>query len=149
PLPPSGRQAANLDNNSGPETTDEQALTNHAVVTGTYEGAPASASGDLTRTAEDLAIVKFVDHGSIAQGDISTWSLRVRSSEYRVFGGRCDRGHAAGRPVPARCEQLRELGPAQRRVRPGGGHGAVDGVQRGHRARRRQLHDRVGRRLGS
>ncbi len=44
-----------------------------------------TASDDLTRTAEDLAVQKGVTPTTISQGQISTWSLRVRSSEYRRF----------------------------------------------------------------
>ncbi len=91
-----GPQTANLDNNSGPETTDEQPLTNHAFAEGTYRGddpdpllhLPVSDATTLTRTAEDLAVAKSVDPAEIAQQGISEWTLRFRTSEYRrVTGG--------------------------------------------------------------
>lgn len=91
-----GEQAANLGNNSGPETTDEQRLTNYATASGIYRGndsnpalhLPVSDETTLTRTAEDLAVVKSVDPGEIRQNGISTWSLLFRTSEYRrVTGG--------------------------------------------------------------
>ena len=37
----------------------------------------------LTRTAEDLRLLKSVTPGTINQGQISTWSLRIDTSEYR------------------------------------------------------------------
>ena len=80
-----GPQGANLGNNTGPETSDEQALTNRASVTGLYNGVtPATDDDLLTRTAEDLRVLKSVDAPSIAQGQISTWSLNIASSEYRT-----------------------------------------------------------------
>jgi uncharacterized repeat protein (TIGR01451 family)/fimbrial isopeptide formation D2 family protein len=84
PTPASLDQASNLDNNSGPETQDEQALTNYATAAGLFDGTvPVSDGGTLTRTAEDLAVQKSVDEDTISQGEVSTWSLRVRTSEYR------------------------------------------------------------------
>ncbi len=61
-----GAQAANLDNNSGPETYDEQPLLNGAIAAGSYQspisGARAvSDEGTLARTAEDIAIQKSND----------------------------------------------------------------------------------------
>lgn len=91
-----GAQTANLGNNSGRETTDEQQLTNHAIAEGVYRGndsnpavhLPVSDETTLTRTAEDLAVVKAVDPGEITQNGISEWSLLFRTSEYRrVTGG--------------------------------------------------------------
>ncbi|MBF6621087.1 MAG: isopeptide-forming domain-containing fimbrial protein [Patulibacter sp.] len=86
-----GAQTANLDNNSGPETTDEQPLRNHAIASGVYRGddpdpanrIPVEDATTLTRTAEDLAVVKSVDPGEIRQDGISEWSLLFRTSEYR------------------------------------------------------------------
>ena len=72
PTPAAGTQGSNLDNNSGAETSDEQALTNYARATGNYNGTlPVFDDFSLTRTAEDLAIHKSVDDGTIVQGDIS------------------------------------------------------------------------------
>jgi uncharacterized repeat protein (TIGR01451 family)/fimbrial isopeptide formation D2 family protein len=84
PTPASLDQGSNLDNNSGPETQDEQALTNYATAAGLFDGTvPVSDGGTLTRTAEDLAVQKSVDEDTISQGEVSTWSLRIRTSEYR------------------------------------------------------------------
>ncbi|HWI22285.1 MAG TPA: isopeptide-forming domain-containing fimbrial protein [Baekduia sp.] len=84
PTPGSLLQTANLDNNSGPETHDEQALTNYARVTGSYDGSlPVTDDHTLTRSAEDLAVQKRVSSATIAQGQTSVWSLDIRTSEYR------------------------------------------------------------------
>ncbi len=86
--PTTGEQTANLNNNRGPEATDEQALTNGAAITGDYNGSlPVSDEHTLTRTAEDLAIQKSVDLTSLAQGQLSEWTLRLRTSEYRFATG--------------------------------------------------------------
>ncbi len=77
-------QTANLDNNSGAETTDEQALTNYATVGGKYNGTTDVSDDDsITRTAEDLAVQKTVAPTTIAAGQISTWKLDIEASEYR------------------------------------------------------------------
>jgi uncharacterized repeat protein (TIGR01451 family)/fimbrial isopeptide formation D2 family protein len=77
-------QAANLDNNSGPETVDEEALTNHAAVEGKYNGiTKVEDSDEITRTAEDLAVQKSVKPTTISDGQISNWTLKIESSEYR------------------------------------------------------------------
>ncbi len=79
-------QAANLDNNSGPETFDEQELTNVAQVSGLYRGIEqVSDQTTLTRTAEDLAVQKSVTPSSIAEGDLSTWTLNLQTGEYRTI----------------------------------------------------------------
>ena len=87
-------QAANLDNNSGPETTDEQSLTNVATAKGTYAGtvAPATSknvsdTSELTGTAENLAMQKSVDTSTIMRGGYSTWTLALQTGEYRSVGG--------------------------------------------------------------
>ncbi len=84
-----GTQTANLDNNSGPETYDEQPLLNGAIVAGTYEapsklGKDVSDEGTLLRTAEDIAIQKSRDIGTLEQGDITKWTLNMQTSEYRT-----------------------------------------------------------------
>ena len=89
-LPPSatGPQAVNLDNNSGPETYDEQPLLNGAIVAGNYT-APAkpvkavSDEGTLLRTAEDIAIQKTNDNAGLEQGDLTKWTINLQVSEYR------------------------------------------------------------------
>ena len=62
-----GAQTANLDNNAGPETYDEQPLLNGAIAAGTYQSPIAGAKsvsdeGTLLRTAEDIAIQKSNDN---------------------------------------------------------------------------------------
>jgi uncharacterized repeat protein (TIGR01451 family)/fimbrial isopeptide formation D2 family protein len=87
PTPASGRQAVNLDNNSGPEVRDGQALTNYAVAGGIYEGGsgdlPVNSSDTVTVTAKDLLVLKSASSGTLGQGRITTWQLRVRTGEYR------------------------------------------------------------------
>ena len=83
-----GAQASNLDNNSGPETYDEQPLLNGAVASGTYQAPsrPGLAVGDegtLLRTAEDIAIQKSNNLSSLEQGDLTKWTVDVQVSEYR------------------------------------------------------------------
>jgi fimbrial isopeptide formation D2 family protein/uncharacterized repeat protein (TIGR01451 family) len=88
PTPASDEQAANLDNNSGPETRDEQALTNLATVSGKYEGITQVEDEDrLTVTAEDLAIQKSVSPTTINSGVPSTWNFEIETSEYRSVKG--------------------------------------------------------------
>lgn len=86
-------QAANLDNNSGPETTDEQNLTNVATAKGTYAGtvAPATSknlsdTSSVTVTAENLAMQKSVDTSTIVRGGLSKWTLNLETGEYRSVG---------------------------------------------------------------
>jgi large repetitive protein len=80
-------QVANLNNNQGPETYDEEPLVNHAEVKGEYEETEVSDEDELTRTAEDLAIQKSVTPGEIEQGEESIWTFNVESSEYRYVNG--------------------------------------------------------------
>jgi large repetitive protein len=84
-LPPAtnGPQGSNLDNNSGAETVDEQHLRNYAKATGTFDGADATDDDILLRYAEDLAVHKGVSTDIIVQGEVSHWTLRLRTSEYR------------------------------------------------------------------
>lgn len=77
-------QAANLDNNSGPETFDEEPLTNVSTVSGKYQGTVATEAADEhTVYAEDLAVQKSVDKATIGAGQLSEWTLRLETSEYR------------------------------------------------------------------
>jgi fimbrial isopeptide formation D2 family protein/uncharacterized repeat protein (TIGR01451 family) len=80
-------QVANLDNNTGLETVDEEELTNVAQVNGKYEGVAVKDTDEMTRTAEDLAIQKSVTPSKIEQGEESTWTFDVESSEYRFVNG--------------------------------------------------------------
>ena len=77
-------QAANLDNNAGAETVDEEPLVNYSDVKGKFNGTTAVENSDeLLRTAEDLAVQKSVDNPEIGQGQISHWTFRIETSEYR------------------------------------------------------------------
>jgi len=77
-------QAANLDNNSGAETLDEEPLTNVSTVSGRYQGAVATEDSDeRTVYAEDLAVQKSVDKATIGAGQLSKWTLKLETSEYR------------------------------------------------------------------
>ncbi|MFA4928997.1 MAG: isopeptide-forming domain-containing fimbrial protein, partial [Patulibacter sp.] len=83
-----GQQTANLDNNSGPETYDEQLLRNGARAAGDYRspGKPARPSFDwdvLDRTAEDIAIQKSNNKASLEQDDLTKWTIDLQVSEYR------------------------------------------------------------------
>jgi large repetitive protein len=87
PTPESLGQTANLNNNQGTETRDEEPLVNHAEVKGEYEEVSVSAEGKLERTAEDLAIQKSVSPSVIEQEEESIWTLNVETSEYRFVNG--------------------------------------------------------------
>ena len=77
-------QAADLDNNSGPETRDGQALTTYATAAGEYAGTlPVSAGSYLTRTAKDMIVEKAASSGTLDAGQAEHWTLTTRSSEYR------------------------------------------------------------------
>ncbi len=79
-----GAQAVNLDNNNGPETRDEQELTNYATAGGDYNGTLAVRDEDwLTRTAEDWVVHKESDTPDLVQGALTTWTLTFQTSEYR------------------------------------------------------------------
>jgi len=88
PTVASGDQAANLDNNSGKETTDGESVTTFAKVGGDYdETVPVSASDHLTRVAKDLTIEKSASSKTLAEGQVTLWTLTLRSSEYRYNTG--------------------------------------------------------------
>ena len=76
-------QAANLNNNRGEETKDEEELTNVTHAVGEYEEVEVQDTDEMTRTAEDLAIQKTVDQGQIFDNARSIWSLHLETSEYR------------------------------------------------------------------
>lgn len=82
--PTTGAQGSNLDNNTGPLTVDEQALTNLAVASGTTSATLYTDTGTHTVTAEDLAVQKSVDLGGIEQGAVSTWTMQIETSEYAL-----------------------------------------------------------------
>jgi uncharacterized repeat protein (TIGR01451 family)/fimbrial isopeptide formation D2 family protein len=82
-----GSSTANLDNNTGSETRDEQPLTNSATTSGTWAGAVYTSSATATVTAEDVRIVKTRgvsgdDQASIRQGATTNWHLAIATSEY-------------------------------------------------------------------
>ena len=87
-------QGANLDNNTGASTRQEDAaaagrsLTNTATASGTYTGkvatpadAAVSSSDSVTVKAMDLSIVKS-GPGLFSAGDTADFSLLVRAGEY-------------------------------------------------------------------
>ncbi len=80
---------ANLDNNTGALTADEQQIANYVTVTGTYNGrpTPSTDAATLVISAEDVSIHKSVSAGSIVQGASSTWTLLIESSEYATSTG--------------------------------------------------------------
>ncbi|HMS62874.1 MAG TPA: hypothetical protein PKD63_11385, partial [Solirubrobacteraceae bacterium] len=82
PTAASGDQAANLDNNSGAETDDEQPLTSGASAAGSYNGVtPVSDATTMTTIAEDLLQGKSRSSGSLVQGAITTWTLTFATGE--------------------------------------------------------------------
>ena len=94
------RQTANLDNNTGPstrETGTEQSLTNVAVGDGLYAGPvtgqpgagpyPVASSTDHIVSAEDLDMQKAVEPESFVTGEIATYTLTLRTSEYVTATG--------------------------------------------------------------
>jgi uncharacterized repeat protein (TIGR01451 family)/fimbrial isopeptide formation D2 family protein len=84
PTVASGEQATNLNNNSGKETTDGEAVSTYAKASGDYaETTPVSASEHLTRTAKDITIEKSAGAKTLAQGQVTLWTLVLHSSEYR------------------------------------------------------------------
>ncbi|WP_219949891.1 SdrD B-like domain-containing protein [Salinibacterium sp. M195] len=82
-----GVATANLDNNTGALTKDEQVLTNYAIARGTYGGTEYTDDDTATVTAEDVSMQKTVDVTSIEQGDTSIWTLSFVSSEYALSTG--------------------------------------------------------------
>lgn len=84
PTVASGEQAANLNNNSGAETTDGESVVTYAKASGDYDETTAvSAGGHLTRVAKDLTIEKSASSKTLAEGQLTLWTLTLHSSEYR------------------------------------------------------------------
>ncbi|RMH78816.1 MAG: hypothetical protein D6683_07075, partial [Actinomyces sp.] len=86
--PPGGlAEIANLDNNTGPLTRDEQQWENWAVASGIYHPGVADLATSDTDSeiviAEDLSIHKTVDTGSFLQGTTPRWTLVIETGEYR------------------------------------------------------------------
>ncbi|MEV8252778.1 SdrD B-like domain-containing protein [Rhodoglobus sp. NPDC076762] len=82
-----GEDTANLDNNTGALTEDEQELTNYAIARGSYAGTEYTDDDTATVTAEDVAMQKSVDLTAIEQGETSIWTLSFQSSEYALSTG--------------------------------------------------------------
>ncbi|GAA2176243.1 hypothetical protein GCM10009846_29270 [Agrococcus versicolor] len=80
---------ANLANNTGALTVDEQSLVNGVSATGTTLGAARTVSSTYTVSAEDVSIHKSVRSGDevTSQGTLSQWGLLVESSEYALSTG--------------------------------------------------------------
>lgn len=127
-----GAQTANLNNNGGAETYDEQPLTSYARGAGTYLGNAVSATTSLANTAEDLTIQKSGSSTALIQGAVTTWTLALRASEYRdatgavvtdtLPDGYCPLG-SANFEATAPGDQLTECDPT-------GAEPQVDGIDR-------------------
>jgi uncharacterized repeat protein (TIGR01451 family) len=93
PTAASGDQAANLDNNNGPETHDGESLTNVVGAAGVYSGSlgsgsnPVEAVGQHTVEAVDLAVQKTVSNPSFQAGSVVDFTLHYETSEYRYSAG--------------------------------------------------------------
>ena len=150
PSAASGNQATNLDNNSGPEVTDETLLRTYAVASGTYQGkapTPVSDEESLDRTAEDWVVHKSGSSGTLAQGQITTWTLTLRNLRVQVRRRGDRHRHAARRPLPARAGELHERErPGRRRMRPDRRR-TLRPLRLGDRERRRHLDPDLGRGL--
>ena len=89
-----GIQTANLNNNNGPETLNDEALTNYVQAIGTYTGDlkpgtanPVGATNQDTVIAHDLAVQKTVSTATFTPGKIVSFTLHVETSEYRYSTG--------------------------------------------------------------
>ena len=116
------QQWANLDNNTGPETYDEQALTAYTSATGLYDGTVSSTATDTqTTVAEDLTLAKSASSPTIAIGATTTWTLTASASEYRwvddtvivdtVPDGLCPLGAADFDADSAECDHIAASDP--------------------------------------
>jgi fimbrial isopeptide formation D2 family protein/uncharacterized repeat protein (TIGR01451 family) len=89
PTADSDDQAANLDNNNGPETTNGESLTNVVGAAGVYSGTlgsgsnPVEAAGEHTVEAVDLAVQKTVSSSVFEAGTVVDYTLHYETSEYR------------------------------------------------------------------
>lgn len=82
--PTDGYQTANLDNNTGPLTYDEQPLHSYVSGRGTYLGSQYEASHGNVDEAEDLIIIKTASREDIVHFAETTWTLTLLTSEYAV-----------------------------------------------------------------
>jgi uncharacterized repeat protein (TIGR01451 family)/fimbrial isopeptide formation D2 family protein len=94
PTAASGDQAANLDNNNGPETHDGESLTNVVGAAGVYSASlapgtanPVEAVGQHTVEAVDLAVQKTVSNPSFQAGSVVDFTLQYQTGEYRYSAG--------------------------------------------------------------
>lgn len=86
-LPAPAISTANLENNTGDLTTDEQSLVNHVAGTGTTLGAVRTVTTTHEVVAEDVSIHKSVQESTTQHGATSTWTLVIESSEYATSSG--------------------------------------------------------------
>ncbi len=89
PTTASGQQGSNLDNNSGSPTAEsgatEPTATNYALATGRYDDVLAVRDDtSLTRTVEDLRVLKSAGTESLSIHASVRWTLQVDTSEYRT-----------------------------------------------------------------
>ncbi|MEO8262055.1 MAG: SdrD B-like domain-containing protein [Pseudolysinimonas sp.] len=82
-----GNPVANLDNNTGAEANDEQAVVTYVTGAASYQGskpAPVAFVVDDTDTvtAEDVRVVKSNNNDTINQLQGTTWTLDFATSEY-------------------------------------------------------------------
>ena len=79
---------ANLTDNTGALTFDEQTLTTHAIASGNFAGiTPSTAEGTEVVMAEDVSAHTSVSDNQIRQGEKSTWTVLIESSEYAQSTG--------------------------------------------------------------
>ncbi len=86
-----GTQTANLDNNDGPETGDEQLLESYAIVAGDYTGPlgggasnPVGDTHTHSVVAEDIRVQKSVSPENVTQSTATVWTITVDTGEYRT-----------------------------------------------------------------
>ena len=94
PTAAGGGQAANLDNNNGPETHDGESLTNVVGAAGDYSGSlapgatnPVQAVAQHTVEAVDLAVQKSVGNPVFTAGTVVDYTLHFETGEYRYSTG--------------------------------------------------------------
>ncbi|BAN03690.1 SdrD B-like domain-containing protein [Ilumatobacter coccineus] len=119
--------AANLDNNTGPLTYDEQELVNRAFTGGTTDGDDYTDDDRALVTAEDLSIHKNVDNGTFTHGASAEWEFTVESSEYHLS---TDTVITVTDTIPNGLEYTSSSLPPSAGPTPGPvGGGPVDGTQ--------------------
>ena len=110
PTAASGGQGANLDNNTGASTAEgasELGLTNYVRASGTYEGpvvgggSTVTAEADASVTAEDLSMQKSVSPATFIRNEVATYTLVLRTGEYRQVNGLIITDGLPDRGVPA------------------------------------------------